>query len=60
MKTLEKLGKVLNSVEQKTINGGTIGCNIFLCTPESEGCPCYGNPNSPDGRGCCMDGMCID
>ena len=63
MKKLLKLGETLSTANQKTINGGFGGgCNIFICTPETEGCVCYDNPNSPDGsgRGYCMDGMCCD
>lgn len=61
MKNLLKLGTILNSAEQKFINGG-IGnaCQIFMCEYDSDGCCCYGNPNRPDGRGTCMNGMCCD
>ena len=61
MKKLVNLGKTLNSVQQKTINGG-IGnaCQIFVCEAHTDGCCCYDNPNSPDGRGTCMNGMCCD
>lgn len=61
MKKLEKLGKLLNSAEQRSINGG-IGnnCQIFVCEPHTDGCCCYDNPNSPDGIGTCMNGMCCD
>ncbi|WP_298515619.1 hypothetical protein [uncultured Kordia sp.] len=52
--------KRLNKSEQSSVKGSFGGCNIFTCTPSSDGCPCYDNPNSPDGRGCCMDGQCTD
>ena len=62
MKNLKNLGEVLSKETQKTINGG-IGnaCGIFVCMgPSTEGCCCYDNPNSVDGRGTCFNGMCCD
>lgn len=61
MKKLGKLGELLNSAQQKSINGG-IGnnCQIFTCDYDSDGCCCYDNPMRRDGRGTCMNGMCCD
>ncbi|WP_046756976.1 hypothetical protein [Kordia jejudonensis] len=52
--------KSLNKSEQSTVKGSFGRCGVFTCTPESEGCPCYDNPNSADGVGCCMNGVCDD
>ena len=61
MKSLLKLGKTLNRAEQKAINGGFgPGCNVLLCTPDSEGCPCYLPTTGTDGTGFCSDGVCYD
>ena len=51
----------LNKKEQVEINGGFwSSCDAIVCTPQSEGCPCY-NPNSgTDGVGICSDGICYD
>ena len=61
LKSISNLGKSLNKQDQKSFNGGfgDQGCNIFVCTPTSEGCPCWGAP-TPTGRGYCFNGMCCD
>ncbi len=61
IKNLLELVKKLNSTEQKSINGGFGGgCNILLCTAESEGCPCFLPTTSTDGTGICSNGICYD
>ena len=52
--------KPLNKSEQSSVKGSFGECGIIVCTPTSDGCPCFDNPNSPDGRGCCMNGVCDD
>jgi hypothetical protein len=52
--------KSLSKFEQASVKGSFGRCAVFMCTLESEGCPCYNNPLSDDGVGCCMDGMCTD
>ena len=74
MKNLEKLGKVLNKVEQKNVFGGdTITKYDPYCDqPEGQvptGCPCSTNsqctdgpfmgPSGPEwGLGVCVNGTC--
>jgi len=62
MKNLLNIGKALNKSEQKAINGGfDDSCGILVCfNASTEGCTCYDNPNSPDGKGTCLNGMCCD
>ncbi|WP_272150220.1 hypothetical protein [Tenacibaculum aiptasiae] len=36
-KSILNIGKALNKVEQKTINGGS---HIVMCTADASGCPC--------------------
>ena len=61
LKNIENLGKTLSKDELKAINGGYQNCGIFLCVGlTTEGCECWDNPNSDDGRGTCLNGMCCD